>query len=259
MSKMRKIRLIIIISFAFFSSIYSQKELFQKKEFIYKGDTLKYRVLFPDNYDKSQKYPLVLFLHGAGERGNDNEKQLIHGSAQFLNPQNRKDFPSIVIFPQCPQKEYWVKLDEKKNDRFSFIEKPATTQSLLLVKKLLDTYKKTESVDKNRIYVTGLSMGGMGTFDLICRYPNYFAAAMPICGGVFESRLTKVTKIPIRIFHGTDDDVVKVDFSKNAYDKLKIFGAQKAELILFQGVNHNSWDSAFAYDGFLSWMYKQKK
>ena len=102
-------------------------------------------------------------------------------------------------------------------------------------------------------------MGGMGTFDLICRFPKYFAAAMPICGGVSESRLKKATNIPIRIFHGTADDVVKVDFSKNAYNSLKAYGAKKAELILFQGVNHNSWDSAFAYNGFLSWLYNQKR
>lgn len=256
---MRKTRLIIIISFAFFSSIYSQKELFQKKEFIYKGDTLKYRVLFPDNYDKSQKYPLVLFLHGAGERGNDNEKQLVHGSAQFLDVQNRKQYPSIVIFPQCPDNEYWVNLNKQAKERISFLEAPEISKPLFLVKKLTDTYKKTEAVDEDRMYVIGLSMGGMGTFDLICRYPNYFAAAMPICGGVYEPRLKKATKIPMRIFHGTADDIVKVDLSKNAYQTLMTLGAKNVELILFEGVNHNSWDPAFAYNGFLSWMYNQTK
>ena len=140
--------------FAIFHSIFSQKELFLKKEFIHKGDTLRYRVLFPENYDKSKKYPIVLFLHGSGERGNNNEKQLIHGSALFTNPQNRTNFPSIVIFPQCPENEYWVKLNENGNERFSFYEKTEMTKPLFLVKKLLDTYKKSESVDKNRIYVT---------------------------------------------------------------------------------------------------------
>lgn len=255
---MRKTLLFIIMSFAFFSNTYSQKELFQRKEFIYKGDTLKYRVLFPENYNKSLKYPLVLFLHGAGERGDDNEKQLTHGSSQFLDPQNRTNFPSIVIFPQCPQHEYWVKLNEQNNERFTFYENIDLSQPLLLVKKLLDTYKKTESVDVNRIYVIGLSMGGMGTFDLVCRYPTYFAAAMPICGGVYEARLKKATKVPMRIFHGTADDVVKVDLSKKAYAQLKADGAKNVELILFEGVNHNSWDPAFAYDGFLKWMYNQK-
>ena len=256
---MRKTLLIATMLFAIFHSIFSQKELFLKKEFIHKGDTLRYRVLFPENYDKSKKYPIVLFLHGSGERGNNNEKQLIHGSALFTNPQNRTNFPSIVIFPQCPENEYWVKLNENGNERFSFYEKTEMTKPLFLVKKLLDTYKKSESVDKNRIYVTGLSMGGMGTFDLICRFPKYFAAAMPICGGVSESRLKKATNIPIRIFHGTADDVVNVKFSQNAYNSLKAYGAKKAELILFQGVNHNSWDSAFAYNGFLSWLYNQKR
>lgn len=255
---MRKTLLINIMLFTFFSGIYAQNELFQKKEFVYKGDTLKYRVLFPENYDKSRHYPLVLFLHGAGERGNDNEKQLIHGSFLFTKPENRKNHPSIVIFPQCPENEYWVKLNEK-GDRFDFPENAEISKPLSLVKRLIDTYKKKEAVDKNRIYVAGLSMGGMGTFDLICRYPTYFAAAMPICGAVKEKRLHKVKNLPIRIFHGTDDTIVKPDFSRNAFNELKKEGSEKVELILYPGVGHNSWDSAFASEDFLSWMYGFKK
>ncbi|VBB47965.1 conserved exported hypothetical protein [uncultured Paludibacter sp.] len=255
---MKKIILLVMILSSFLNG-FSQTDLFQKREFIYKGDTLKYRVLFPDNYDKTRTYPIVLFLHGSGERGNDNEKQLVHGSWLFTNPQNRKDYPSIVIFPQCPEKEYWVKLDEKSNDKFSFLEKPEITKPLFLVKKLMDYFIKNESVDKKRVYVMGLSMGGMGTFDLICRYPKYFTAAIPICGGVYEPRLKKVKKMPIRIFHGTADNVVNVDFSRNAYYELKADGSYKAELILFPGVGHNSWDSAFTYPDFLGWLYYQEK
>jgi predicted peptidase len=85
--------------------------LFQKKEFTYsEGKVLPYRILYPENYDKSKKYPLVLFLHGAGERGKDNEKQLVHGSKMFLSPANRKDFPAIVVFPQCPEESFWSSL-----------------------------------------------------------------------------------------------------------------------------------------------------
>ena len=234
-------------------------EMFLKKEFIYKGDTLKYRVLFPENYDKSRNYPLVVFLHGSGERGNDNEKQLIHGASLFTDAETRRDFPSIVIFPQCPQEDSWI---ERKKTDFNTIEfpaKPQITKPLFLVKKLLDSYKKTESVDNQKIYVMGLSMGGMGTFDLICRYPKYFAAAIPICGGVNTDRLKKVTKMPIRIFHGGADMVVSREYSRNAHIELKARGSVKAEYIEFPGVGHDSWTKAFAYPDYLSWMYYQSR
>ena len=255
---MKKSVQIVIMMFCFVSA-FAQSELFEKKEFIYKGDTLKYRVLFPENYDKTRKYPVVLFLHGSGERGSDNEKQLVHGSALFTNEQNRKDYPAIVIFPQCPQNSSWINIHDRDGSMINFPKDTAITKPLLLVKKLLDNYQKTEAVDKKKMYVAGLSMGGMGTFDLICRYPRYFAAAIPICGGVNEARLKKVKKMPIRIFHGAADNVVSREHSRNAYIELKAEGSQRAEYIEFPGVGHNSWDAAFAYSDFLSWMFYQEK
>ncbi|MFV0471641.1 MAG: dienelactone hydrolase family protein [Paludibacteraceae bacterium] len=255
---MKKVAFLFLI-FVCVINVSAQNELFEKREFVYKGDTLKYRVLFPDNYDKTRKYPLVLFLHGAGERGSDNEKQLTHGGLLFTNLQNRRDYPSIVIFPQCPENEFWVKIDERNNNIFSFPDKPKISTPLLLVKKLVDSYKKTESIDKKKVYILGLSMGGMGTFDMICRYPRYFAAAIPICGGVYEPRLKKARKMPIRIFHGAADNVVNINHSRNAYYELKADGSQRAELIIFPGVGHNSWDDAFAYPDFLGWMYYHEK
>lgn len=237
---------------------FSQEALFQKKEFVYKGDTLKYQVLFPENYNINKKYPLVLFLHGSGERGNDNELQLTHGSSMFLNAENREKYPAIIIFPQCPSDEYWVEIS-RANNQFSFPENPKISTPMLLTKKLLDYYVKNEEVDKNRIYVMGLSMGGMGTFDLICRYPKYFAAAVPICGGVNTTRMKKVKNLPIRIFHGGADPVVNKQFSIDAYNELKKEGSTKVEYIEFPGVGHNSWDSAFTYPDFMKWVFKQKK
>jgi len=114
-------------------------------------------------------------------------------------------------------------------------------------------------VDKNRIYVLGLSMGGMGTFDLICRQPKKFAAAIPICGGVSLERLKKVRHMPIRIYHGGSDDVVSPEHSRNAFIELKANGSQKVEYIEFPGVGHNSWKNAFAQPDFLSWLFKQHK
>jgi len=104
-----------------------------------------------------------------------------------------------------------------------------------MVIRLIKELKKNEAVDKKRIYVSGLSMGGMGTYDLICRYPKTFAAAIPICGGVSLDRLKKVKRMPIRIYHGSADDVVSPEHSRNAYTELKANGSQTVELIIFRG------------------------
>lgn len=233
--------------------------LYEKREFIYKGDTLKYRVLFPENYDTTRKYPMVMFLHGMGERGSDNESQLLHGASLFIDEETRKDYPSIVIFPQCSLDDSWIKITRNESGDIDFPKNAKMTNSLLLVKKLLDTYKKDDAVDKNRIYIGGLSMGGMGTYDLICRYPKYFAVAIPICGGVNTERLKKVKKMPIRIFHGGEDPTVSREYSRNAFIELKANGSKKVEYIEFPGVGHDSWTKAFAYPDFLSWMYYQSR
>lgn len=256
---MKKLLIVILLFLTYMTGSYAQNELFQRKIFIYKGDTLRYRVLFPENYDKSRYYPLVLFLHGSGERGNDNEKQLTHGAFLFTDEETRRDYPSIVIFPQCPQEDSWILRDKIDSQNIEFPEKSKITKPLLLVKKLLDAYQKKEAVDKRKIYVMGLSMGGMGTFDLICRYPRYFAAAISICGGVNPNRLKKVRNMPIRIFHGGADPVVSREFSRNAYYELKAQGSVKVEYIEFPGVGHDSWTKAFAYPDFLSWMYYQTR
>ncbi len=253
---MKKLLSIAFIAFFCFSAS-ANSDLYEKREFIFKGDTLKYRVLFPENYDKNRSYPLVVFLHGSGERGDDNEKQLKYGTELFTNEENRKDYPSIVIFPQCPENDFWVEREKIDFENIEFPEKPKMTQSLFLVKKLLDSYRKKEAVDKKRIYVMGISMGGMGTFDLICRYPKYFAAAIPICGGVNTNRLKKVRNMPIRIFHGGADPIVSREFSRDAHIELKAQGSVKVEYIEFPGVGHDSWTKAFNYPDFLSWMYYQ--
>ncbi len=254
-----KRQLFLFASFLFAFFLSANSGLYEKKEFIYKGNTLRYRILYPENYDLTRKYPVILFLHGAGERGNDNEKQLTHGASLFADPDVRMDYPSVVIFPQCPENESWIEYERTESGELSFPKNPKMSLSLLLAKKLVDNVVKSESVDKRRIYVMGLSMGGMGTFDLICRYPRYFAAAIPICGGVETSRLKKVKKMPIRIFHGGADPVVSREFSRNAHIELKARGSRRVEYIEFAGVGHDSWTPAFAYPDFLGWLYYQSK
>ncbi|MDR3653053.1 MAG: alpha/beta hydrolase-fold protein [Paludibacter sp.] len=237
----------------------SQNDSFQKKEFIYKGDTLRYRVLFPKNYDKSKTYPLVLFLHGSGEKGNDNTKQLVWGASLFTDSLNRQNYPAIVLFPQCPVNQSWMTITERSDTKFNLLDPKEPAKPLFLAKKLVDFVQKTEAVNRKRIYVLGLSLGGMGTFDLICRYPNLFAAAIPICGAVNVDRLKKVTKMPIRIYNGDSDNIVSPEYSRNAFIELKADGSQQVEHIEFPGVGHNSWTPAFAEPDFLKWLFSQKK
>ena len=235
----------------------AQNDLYQKKMYIHKTDTLRYRIMYPMNYDESKKYPLVIVLHGSGERGNDNEKQLVHGASLFANTENRRNFPAIVIFPQCPSNGFWAPVSWE-NNKFSYVMKSKPTEPMQLVIRLIKDLVKTKAVDSKRMYVTGLSMGGMGTFDLICRYPNIFAAAAPICGGVNIERLAKIKNMPVRIYHGAADNIVPPAHSEEAYKKLISEGSTKAKLILFQGVGHDSWTNTFAEPDFLTWMFSNK-
>lgn len=249
---------VFVFSFLFTTVLVSQTSKFEKKSFIYKGDTLLYNISYPDNYNKNQKYPLFLFLHGSGERGNNNSSQLTHGSSLFIDPVNRQKYPAIVIFPQCPEGQTWAPYQRNGND-ISFPENASITEPMMLVVRLLRDVQKNESVDSKRLYVSGLSMGGMGTYDLICRYPKMFAAAVPICGGVELDRLKKVKKMPIRIYHGAKDDLVVPEFSRSAYAELKAAGSDKVAYFEFPDANHNSWDPAFRQNDFLEWIFKQSK
>ena len=214
------------------------------------GQKLPYRILYPENFDASKKYPLVLFLHGAGERGDDNNAQLKHGGAMFTNPVNRASYPCIAIFPQCPQGLWWA----------GGLSNPLeTTAAGKAVKELLDNFLSSGNVDLNRVYVMGLSMGGRGTFYLIENFPEIFAAAIPICGWADTSTLSNAAgKVKVRIFHGDADSVVPVEGSRQAYVTLRNAGAD-VEYIEYPAVEHNSWDYAFREKDFFSWLFSQSK
>ncbi len=226
------------------------------------GNVLPYRILYPQPYDKGKKYPLVLFLHGAGERGTDNEKQLTHGAKLFLDEKARQQFPAIVVFPQCPPESYWssVKIDRgKRPTQFDFTYADhlnwPTEAAVELVKELV----KTEAVDKKRLYLMGLSMGGMGTFEVLSRYPKRFAAATPICGGGDPDLARKYARrVPLWVFHGDADSVVDVKYSREMVAKLKELGAS-VQYTEYPGVNHNSWDNAFAEPTLLPWLFGKRK
>lgn len=253
---LNSILLMIMISATTMAQNQFSKEIFLSQN----GDTLLYRELQPKSISADTKYPLVLFLHGAGERGNNNEAQLQHGANMFTNPVNQEKHPTFALFPQCPTNSFWAPINSEGAKDESFFPyndpMPATLQA---VKELLDTFIDNNPIDPNRIYIMGLSMGGMGTFDMVCRYPQLFAAAIPICGGVNTQRLQEIeTSTSFRIFHGDADAVVPVTFSRDAYTTLKAKGVD-VQYIEFPGVNHDSWTPAFNRDDFMEWLFKQKK
>lgn len=260
---MRKILLTAVASLLVIGSSFAQKS-FEKREFkAPNGDTLRYQVLFPKGYESGKKYPLVIFLHGSGERASDNNLQMKHGSAMFTNPVNEERFPAIVLFPQCPTNGNWIKSFPARNDRgvVDWAAHPNDSISISQqhVKELIDQYIANEKVDSRRVYILGISMGGMGTFDMVARFPETFAAAIPICGGIYPPRLKDAAKqVSFRIYHGDADGVVAKEGSREAYLALKEYGA-KVEYFELPGVEHNSWNPAFNQPDFLSWLFSQKR
>ena len=234
-------------------------ELFEKDVFVFENDTLNYRILKPLDYDSSKKYPLHLVLHGSGERGNDNVSQLIHGGNLFLKKENREEYKSWVIFPQCSKNDRWPSILKDQWDKNFENKTIKPNKSLGLVLKLMDKFIEKKQVDKQRIYVSGLSMGGMGTFEMLYRRPDMFAAATPICGnGITQLAKSYATKVPVWIFHGSDDKVVSPKHSLNMA-KAIIEAGGSPKMTLYENVRHGSWNNAFEEKDFLKWIHSKSK
>lgn len=233
---------------------------YQKRTFTHQETELNYQILYPKNFDKSRKYPLVLFLHGAGERGDDNEKQLAHGSKLFRDSMEK--YPAIVLFPQCKTDDYWALAQRpngsKRGGNFNFKTDQPPAPSMAATMALVEKMLGENYTDNDRFYVTGLSMGGMGTFELCWRMPEKIAAAMPICGGGPRPKAKEMTSIPFWVFHGVKDDIVHPRLSTGMVKSIQQAGG-KAKISLYPDANHNSWDRAFAEPEFLAWMFAQKK
>lgn len=261
--KQRLLLLIVLAATTLFASA-QDFSLFKKEWLFQSGDTLPYRILLPKDFDAAKKYPLIMFLHGRGESGTDNEKQLTHGAKLFLADSNRNNFPAIVVFPQCPVNSYWsnvqmVAAGSKNAARtFYFTKEGEATVAMKMVMSLMHNLSVRYKLLENQVYVMGLSMGGMGTFELVRRMPNTFAAAIPICGGANPATAGSLTKTNWWVFHGGKDDVVLPEYSENMVKAMKRYRAS-VKFTLFPTANHNSWDPAFAQPDLLTWLFKQKK
>jgi predicted peptidase len=259
-------KLFLFICFSSCLQVLSAQDssLYQRAEFVRNGDTLRYRILYPENAEPGKIYPLIVFLHGSGERGTDNALQLFHGGDLFLKPDLRKQYPAVVIFPQCPPGQGWSVFPHGRRDTTHAFNQLLNLDTLStaerLVKGLIDSLAGHKRIDKKRIYLGGLSLGGFGTYDLVIHYPKYFAAAFPICGQAnIERYVRKASRVPVWIFHGAKDDVVNPQPDRDLISALKAVGAKNARYTEYPEATHNSWDNAFAEPDLLPWLFSQKK
>ncbi|MCY1720656.1 alpha/beta hydrolase-fold protein [Prolixibacteraceae bacterium Z1-6] len=257
-----QLTLLFLLGTAIHSQAQQEAGVFSKLLFVDNGDTLKYQILYPENYNPDEKYPLLLFLHGAGERGDDNKRQMNMGGNLFTKEQSLKDHPAIVVFPQCPVDTMWTARIKHKNEAgewvFEFSVKEKAPRPAEMVNQLVESLIETPQADQQRVYILGISMGGIGTLEFLHRWPDKYAAAAVICGG-HDPELTKNYRhIPIWFFHRRKDDVVPSHYSKEIYDKVKI-GNKSTKYTLYPEANHNSWDAALAEPELLNWIFKFKK
>ena len=219
------------------------------------GRELKYCAKFIGPWFSGGTASVVLFLHGAGERGDDNVSQLTHGARELIRYCEKKNLKVMLLFPQCPSGKMWVdtpwNLPEHKM--------PAESETMKLVKEFLDEMLKEVMVDQKRIYVTGISMGGFGTWDLLSRYPDLFAAGMPICGGADVEQAEKLKNIPIRTFHGDSDDVVLTKRSRDIVKAIRDAGGTKISYTEVPNCGHGVWPGVYADEKNFDWLLSQKR
>ncbi|MFV5700026.1 prolyl oligopeptidase family serine peptidase [Flavobacterium sp. ZT3R17] len=227
---------IIIIAFLFSWNAFSQLEVNGKmKTEIVQKHEIGYALHIPAN--TKDKKPLIIFLHGSGEKGTDIEKVKIHGPFKYIK---NHELDAYILAPQCPENEEW--------------------NSEVLYRLILKIQKEN-NIDSNRIYLTGLSLGGWGTWNLAFAHPDMFAAIVPISGFVDLIQLEeacKIAAIPTRVFHGLMDDVVNPDYAIAIYKELKKCNGN-VELTIFDDAGHDSWSRVYDNQEIYDWMFKQIK
>lgn len=238
------------------------KSQYAEKVFVdAKSTEHRYRLLLPAGFSENDttKYPLVLFLHGAGERGSDNVLQLKHGAEEFAREDRQKQFPCIVILPQCPKDEKWVSVDwAPKSGSGTFPDSPSSAMAAAMG--MVKEWMEGGRVDTSRIYLTGISMGGYGTWFASAQKDNPFAAAIPICGGGDPTWADRYGSLPIWGFHGTDDTAVPVGRSREMLAALKATGHKpEPKYTEYGGGGHDVWTQTYKRDDVLEWLFSQRK
>jgi predicted peptidase len=219
----------------------------------YQDEVFHYRLLSPEKIEPGKKYPVILYLHGAGERGDDNDAQLMYFPEQMAKPEWRAKYPCFLIAPQCRKSKWWANPFKPKDSDAA----PAISEQMEVAEGILAEVEKNYPVDLKRIYLTGLSMGGFGSWQLAMRRPDHFAALVPICGGGDETKAAALAKLPIWAFHGAKDPVVKPELSRKMIDAVKQAGGDP-KYTEFPDAGHDSWTPAYSDEkGVVPWMFEQ--
>lgn len=220
------------------------------------GYTLPYRLYVPADYDPSKSYPVLLFLHGAGERGNDNESHVNATVQNLFNKRPDTLSQTIVICPQCPAGEQWVDYPWANGNYStdSVKESKALSTAYEILESILDNF----SCDKDRVYIMGLSMGGYGTWDMLVRHGDTFAAGVPLCGGGDPSKAEYLKDIPIWTYHGTADGTVKYEGTNEMYNAIVAAGGTKITFTSVENAGHNVWTEATCNAKLIDWLFAQR-
>jgi len=235
---------------------------FVARDVVLEGKTYRYQVFVPASRFRTGKLPVVLFLNGSGERGSDGVKQTMAGLGPYLR-QHAADFPALAVFPQASDGTEW------------------TETAAPLAFAALDAALREFDGDPDRVYLTGMSMGGYGTWELALQQPGRFAALVPVCGGItvdwtdarpsmnahsvagaadpFAAAAQRLKDIPAWIFHGARDDAVPPQQSRRMAEALKAAGARDVRYTEFADAGHNAWDPAYREPALWTWLLAQRR
>ena len=218
------------------------------------GTEYQHLLVRPAEVEEGRTYPLVVFLHGAGERGSNPVVVSKHFFPAMLRPENRERFPCFILAPQCPQNERWGSIDWRTN-----ADEGAMTAPLAAVKELVDDALEEFPIDRDRLYLTGLSMGGYGTWDWTARDPEFWTAAAPICGGGNVEKAAALTDLPLWVAHGDRDPAVPVERSRTMVAAVSEAGGFPI-YVEYPGMGHDVWTTAYGTpEGLVAWMFRQSK
>jgi predicted peptidase len=253
--KIRRGLFIIVLIFSLITDVPGQTELFEKR--IYRsGDfEMPYRLHVPENFDTAMRYPIILYFHGSGERGTDNEVTLKHGVQNFVQAEYLEKYPCFILVPQCMPEHRWVEVHWSLP---SHTRPEQMSVPMCMAVEILDLTIDFYPIDTTRMYVTGLSMGGFATWDIISRFPDRFAAAVPVCGGGDTTLASFMIHVPVWAFHGELDKVVLPSRSVDMVDAINNNGGN-AKLTMFETVAHNAWDKAYTNPKMIDWLFSQQR
>lgn len=260
MKKIILFKIVIILSINILGVVFTNAQTFKYRSHTnasIASYTMPYRLFIPSGYNANTSYPIVLYMHGAGERGTDNEQHiaLIRGAKLWAETANQAAHPCFVLAPQCPADKQWV--NTNWSDGSYSIDKVPVSNELLMVKDIISSLKSEFNIDSTQMFITGLSMGGYATWDFILRYPKMFKAAIPICGAGDPLKVERIRKTPLRVFHSSDDPTVPVAGSRDIVNAINQFGSNNRGDFYteYTDQGHFAWEKGYSTPGLPAWFF----